>query len=432
MNMRILTLAGAVLAGLLPVAAQAADADASAWLLGDWDGARTRLHESGVDFQLGWTNETAHNGTGGERSLTRSAGQFVLGTTLDLERLWNWRGARFQITADKRYGRNIADEAGIGVAMNAHEIYGRGQTWWLTDFYLEQTLADGRVSLRAGKMPVGSDFGYDECHFLNTTACGSTPGNMEGRYWYNWPIGSWGLRAQVDLSADTYLKAGIYQVGARYVDDAWARDNGWKIINPGTDGALVPVEFGWTPHLAGLAGHYRLGGWVSSAGGDDLYLNRDGLPLGSAGGEALHRDRSRGAYLSLKQQLTGSTDGTGLHAFLNLTRIDGRTARYDAQAVAGVFYQGLPWRPADSAGLMIGATSVSDRYTRYARLWNAYHPGERIFPSGGSEKVTEAFYQFTPIPSLSLRPSVQYIVNPGGDTGRHDAVIFGLKTDIAF
>ncbi len=432
MDIRILPLAGALLAGLLPVAARAADADASAWLLGDWDGARTRLHESGVDVQLGWTNETAHNSDGGERSLTRNAGQFVLGTTLDLERLWNWHGARFQITADKRYGRNVADEAGIGVAMNAHEIYGRGQTWWLTNFYLQQDFADGRVSLRAGKMPVGSDFGYDECHFLNTTACGSTPGNMEGRYWYNWPIGSWGLRAQVGLSAETYLKAGIFQVGADYVDDHWARDNGWKLVNPHTDGALVPVEFGWTPRLAGLAGHYRLGAWVSSAGGEDLYLNRDGLPLGSAGGQPLHRDRSRGDYLSLKQQLTGSADGTGLHGFVNLTRADSRTARYDAQAVAGVFYQGLPWHAADSVGMMAGITSVSDRYTDRARLWNQFHPDDRQVPAGGAEKVVEAFYEWRPLPSITLRPSVQYIASPGGEASRHDAVVWGVKSAIAF
>lgn len=433
MNIRILSLAAAALTASAIMPATAQTADASPWLLGDWNGARHRLQQAGVDLQLGWTNEVEHNTSGGRRTLTRNAGQLAFGAGLDLERLAGWHGARFQLTATKRYGRNLGDEASLGNAMNAHEIYGRGQTWWLTNFYLDQGFADDRLSLRIGKMPVGSDFGYDECHFLNITACGSTVGNLEGRYWYNWPIGSWGLRLQLRTSADTYLKAGAYQINPHYVDDAWARANGWKVINPsGTDGALLPVEFGWTPAPRGLAGHYRLGAWVSTAGGDDLYLDKNGLPQAETGAAPLHRDRSHGVYLSLKQQLTGDADGTGLHAFLNLTRADSRTARYDGQLTVGARYQGLPWHAADSAGIMIGATTVSARYTRHARAWNAGHPDRTIAAAGGNEKVTEAFYQYVPTPWLRLRPSVQYIVNPGGEMARHDAVVFGLKTDITF
>ncbi len=35
------------------------------WLLGDWDGARTRLLNTGIDFQFGYTSEVAGNATGG-------------------------------------------------------------------------------------------------------------------------------------------------------------------------------------------------------------------------------------------------------------------------------------------------------------------------------------------------------------------------------
>ncbi len=37
------------------------------WLLGDWDGARTRLLNTGIDFQFGYTSEVAGNATGGQR-----------------------------------------------------------------------------------------------------------------------------------------------------------------------------------------------------------------------------------------------------------------------------------------------------------------------------------------------------------------------------
>ncbi|MFX9046468.1 hypothetical protein ABTN37_18915, partial [Acinetobacter baumannii] len=31
------------------------------WLLGDWNGARTRLSNAGIDFQFGYTSEVAGN-----------------------------------------------------------------------------------------------------------------------------------------------------------------------------------------------------------------------------------------------------------------------------------------------------------------------------------------------------------------------------------
>ncbi|WP_027533756.1 hypothetical protein [Bradyrhizobium sp. WSM3983] len=37
------------------------------WLFGDWDGARTRLLNAGIDFQFGYTSEIAGNATGGDR-----------------------------------------------------------------------------------------------------------------------------------------------------------------------------------------------------------------------------------------------------------------------------------------------------------------------------------------------------------------------------
>lgn len=416
---------------LLPLPALATDT--APWLLGSNDGARMQLRERGVDFQLGWSNEALHNLDGGSRTLTRHAGQVALGATLDLERLWNWDGARFQITVDKRYGDNLADDAALGTLLGPHEIYGRGQTWWLTNFHLDQDLLDKRVQLRVGKMPVGSDFGFDQCDFLNLTACGSPPGNIEGRYWHNWPIGPWGARVQLALGPQAHLKLGVYQVNARYVDDGWARDNGWKLDNPsGTVGALVPMELGWTPRLHGLPGDHRVGAWISSAGGDDLYLNAQHLPLATAGGSALHRDRSYGAYLSLQQQLSGSDDGAGLHGFLNLTHADSRTARVNRQITAGLVYRQLPWRPADSVGVMAGVNAASEQYSRFARQWNALHPTDTRPLAGGSEKVVEMFYQWVPQPWLRVRPSLQYIARPGGQENSTDALLLGLKSDVVF
>jgi len=54
------------------------------WLFGDWDGARTRLLNAGIDFQFGYTSEVAGNATGGQRRDVAYTDQWTFGTTFDL------------------------------------------------------------------------------------------------------------------------------------------------------------------------------------------------------------------------------------------------------------------------------------------------------------------------------------------------------------
>ena len=82
------TLAAAIsMACAAPSFAFAAD---TPYLLGDWNGARTRLADDGVTFNFGYASEIAHNTSGGLDNLTRYSDQWVLGTELNLQKLWGW------------------------------------------------------------------------------------------------------------------------------------------------------------------------------------------------------------------------------------------------------------------------------------------------------------------------------------------------------
>jgi DNA-directed RNA polymerase subunit L len=105
-----------------------------------------------------------------------------------------------------------------------------------------------------------------------------------GGYWVNWPTSQWGARAKVHTSAETYAQIGVYQVNPNYVDDGWARRNGWKLNNPGgTTGALIPLEFGWMPTIEGRPGTYRAGVWYNTSNGKDLYEDVNGNARGITG-----------------------------------------------------------------------------------------------------------------------------------------------------
>ena len=50
----------------------------------------------------------------------------------------------------------------------------------------------------------------------------------------------------------------------------------------------------------------------------------------------------------------------------------------------------------------------------------------------GSEYVTEAFYSWWIVKYLNLRPSVQYVVQPGGTSRNSNILVIGLRTAAVF
>lgn len=403
------------------------------YLLGDWNGTRTRLAERGIGFDFGYDSELARNLRGGEREITRHADQWKFGTTLNLAKLWGWSGASFTAVMTHRSGDDLGADAGIGNNQLLQEVYGRGQTWHLTEFALEQEFANGRAALKIGRLTVGADFASFSCDFQNLTFCGSQPGNIVGDYWVNWPTSQWAARLKLDTSARTYVQVGAYQVNPTYLDDDYARDSGWKLDFPdGTTGALIPVEFGWTPTIDARPGSYKAGVWYDTSGGGDLLLDADRQPIAITGGDPLHRDARYGAYINFEQQISGDAKDTGASVFLNISQADRATAATDRQISLGVQYKGPFGRADDMAGFAIGATHANGRAAEYQRLYNRMNPDDPMRVNDGNEYVAELMYAWKPIPSVTVRPNLQYVISPGGAEENSDALVVGLKSSVAF
>jgi porin len=405
----------------------------SPYLFGDWHGERTHLADQGIRFDIGYTSEAAHNFAGGSRHLTRYTDQWNVGATLDLDKLWGWKGGAFQLVVTDRNGRNLTSDAGLPVYQQVQEVYGRGQTWHLTIFALHQSFFDGKLEWNIGRLPVGSDFDSFSCDFQNLTFCGSPPGNIAGDYWINWPTSQWATWLKLNTTKQTYVKLGAYQLNPRYIDNTWARSNGWKLNFPGgTTGALIPLEFGWTPSVNGLPGSYKIGGWYNNAGGSDLYYDIHHQPI-ILTGEAPLQDSSRyGGYLGFQQQVSGTPNGHGINVFINATMTDRRTAPTDRQFALGAEYKGPFQRANDMIGLAIGATHGSSRLAAYQRLYNQLNPLAAVPVQDGYEYAAELFYNWVPVPSINLRPNVQYVIHPGGTSQNNRVFVLGLKTVIAF
>lgn len=393
---------------------QAAPAEASTWLFGDWNGERTRLKDRGIDFQFGFTGEAAYNATGGTRQDAAWADQFVAGVTLDLEKLVGLQAAQFQATITQRTGRNLVDDADLGTLQLVQEVYGRGQTTRLTQFWYRQQFAEGLIDWKVGRMGVGEDFAGSSCDFQNLTFCGSDPGNIDGDYIYNWPISQWGTRLKVNIEDFGYVEAGVYDVNPAYLGVSKALLPVWF---SGSTGALIPVEVAWLPSFGGgaLTGSYKVGAWYDTSEANDVVDDANGDPFAVSGlPPAQHRGRY-GAYINFEQNLTPD-----LKVFLNAVVSDDRTSTTDRQVAAGVVYTGLfDSRPQDDVAFAIGTTHVNDRVADEEGI-------------EGSEYAAEIYYTWRPTPALQFRPNLQYVYRPGGDSANGNVLVLGLKTGATF
>ena len=392
-------------------------------LLGDLGGVRPYLRGRGVELTLRYASESAYNPAGGRRQLFRETGQFDFGATADMARLAAIEGGTFQATVTYRRGHDLGAAAGLGVLQQVQEVYGRGQTWRLTQFWYEQ--AFGPARLKIGRSSPGEDFEGFSCHFENLSFCGSQPGNLVGDYWYNWPVSQWSARLRVD-GGDGFVQAGVYEVNPRNLDRNFFS---WRFH--GMTGVLIPAEIGWsgTSRRSGHVLSYRAGGWWSSADGDDVLLDRDPRPPIVTGTMPLRRSRY-GAWVAVQQQLTGRAEQgksvSGLSAFLNVTQADRLTAVTDNQVALGLFYKGLvPALPGDVLGIGLARTNVNGRAVRGGTAPTA--------PDGSdpghldAEYAAEIYYSLHPTAWLELRPNLQGIHHPGGRRHADEVVVLGLK-----
>jgi porin len=402
-------------------------------LLGDWGGLRTRLYQQGVDFQLGYTTEPAYNTQGGDRRLLRNADQFNLGTTLDLDKLLGWSDARFQVTITERHGdSNLSDDAHLGTLEQVQEIFGRGQTWYWTQFWYDQTFLDGTLDLKLGRLGVGEDFMSFSCMFQNLSFCGSLPGNIVST-WFNWPVSQWAARAKVNFTPEWYAQVGAYQINPSYLETR----HSFRLDNPsGTTGTLIPAEVGWTPKLghAALPGSYRIGVWYDSSNQPDVFQAANNGPrVLIPGVSARMRSSESGGYVMLRQQVTTvrGDASRGLSLFANFVQADRNTATIDQLITLGLFYSGpFDARTQDDLGFAVGRTHVNSRVADGEALENAAGLGPVLVQ--GSEYPVELYYSINATRWMTLRPNIQYIYHPGGTSQNTDVVVLGLKATVKF
>ena len=410
-------------------AAQAFSAD-SKWMSGDWGGVRTELLEKGYDFSLDYVGEVGSNFKGGYNHDTtaRYSDQFALGMHLDLQKILGWHDAEFKLTITERSGRNISNDRiadpRVGTLSSSQEVWGRGQTWRLTQLWYKQKYFDGALDIKLGRFGPGEDFNSFPCEFQNLAFCGSQVGNWAGSIWYNWPVSQWATRVKYNITPEFYAQVGAYNQNPSNLEIG----NGFKLNGSGTKGTIFPVELVWSPKVNDLPGEYRVGYYYSTAKADDVY------------DPSRTHDSKHGWWGVVQQQLTSHNGdkSRGLNIFANVTVHDKATNFVDNFQQLGVVYKGpFDMRPKDDMGFAIARIHVNDDARKRAHLLNAFsgitdydNPG--YVPIQNTEYNAELNYGFHVTNWLTVRPNLQYVMHPGGVDKVDNALIGGVKIQSAF
>ncbi|MFV5586010.1 carbohydrate porin [Acinetobacter oleivorans] len=384
----------------------------SPWMLGDWNGQRTALQAQGYDFSFGYTGEYAGILDSKNISTHGSAytGQLALGTHFDLNKILGWQDTEAQITLTYRDGQSLSEHspALAGHLSSVQEVWGREQTWRLTDLWIKKKFLDQKLDVKVGRFGEGEDFNSFDCDFQNLALCGSQVGNWVGEQWYNWPVSQWAMRVKYNLQPDLYTQVGVYEYNPENLD----RGKGFNLSTDGSHGAIIPAEVVWSPKLGAqsMAGEYRLGYYYSTADAEEI-TNK---------AQTSHK---QGVWVTAKQKLFQPADQTdrGLTGFVNLTFHDSDTNKIDNMQNVGLVYKGLlNQRPQDELALGVARIHINDD-------WNDVQNKEY-----DTEYNTELYYGIHATNWLTIRPNVQYVRHVGALKNGDNTWVGGIKFSTAF
>ncbi|WP_372028429.1 carbohydrate porin [Pseudomonas kurunegalensis] len=414
--------------------AEGAFSNDSPWMMGDWGGLRSELLEKGYKFDITYVGEAASNVAGGYDSHTtgRYADQLAFGVNVDLEKVLGWSDAELQFSVSERNGQNITNERigdpRVGAFTSVQEVYGRGQTWRLSQLWYQQRFWDDRLNIKLGLVGVGEDFGTWGCRFQNVSFCGAPAGNWAGDTIYNYPVSQWGARVKFGLADDTYFQVGVYEQNPSYLETG----NGFKMSGSGNKGSLVPVEVVHSLTLGEqkLPGEYRVGGYYSNRSWDDVYELENGQPK--------ERNRKYGTWLLGKQQVykDSSFSARGLTLFASATFHDKETSAIERSVQAGLIYTApFDSRPYDEINFGVANIHANKRLRNTADRANALNGAvdyndPNFTPLQNAETNFEINYGFAVTRWLVVRPNLQVVVDPGGVDEVDTAWVAGLKFEV--
>ncbi len=406
---------------------------------------RQELKDEGVTFSLHERSEVWADVSGGGHQGLSYDGLTIAKLNLDLDALLGWKGGEFFTSAFDIHGHGPS-RALVGNQQLVSNIEATPSIK-LYDLWLDQTLFDGKVSVRAGQEGANDEMMVTAYGGLFLNSSFGFPGMPAA----DLPSGGPNYPLATPFARALYSPTDkITLVGAAYTDDPappgtgdpQARDRNGTAFRL-NDHMLGFAELWYTPDPKSppdLPTTYKLGAWYATGNFADRRFDSAGGLLASptSTGTALNH-AGDWAFYGVVDQMVWQRPGTkddGVGVFAMVMAGPGDRNLSNLYAEAGMNWRGpIKDRENDVFGLAVAYLGISPAARQFSNDLVAF--GKAVSGYASNETVIEATYQAPVTDWLTLQPDVQYVINPGagvpnnfGDTPLPNALVIGMRVTI--
>jgi porin len=402
------------------------------YFFGDWFGARSELADRGIKPLVLFIIDPYGNVSGGRRQGFTEYNLLGIDLLLETDKLFSWPGGEFHVGFANNSGTSLSrNYVGNNFPIQLADVASANPR--LTYLSYAQSLYDGKLSVRFGRLTINSVYGEEFAaspYFKAFTSVGLdlVPQgiffNAPGAFGY--PLTTWGARVKLQPIESFYAMAGCYN-GDPDVKAGDHHGADFSMNGPPFVIGEVGYRRNYEKDAKGLAGNAKLGAWYNGGSAEVFGSGIAGQPQETVQGRY-------GFYILGDQVLARwavPAEKRHLGAFAAFVcapdqRVNQLPYFFDAGLVA---YGFLPSRPRDFAGFAVVYGSYSSDLRRAEELQAVTDPTVSV---QSREMTVELNYGCTVRPGLLVQPSVQYIVNPGGDKSIHNAFALGVNLVFKF
>lgn len=386
-------------------------ADTEARLSGDWGGLRGNLHQKGLRVDVVYKADFFRNMKGGNEQKTGYLDNLDLLFTIDAEKLANWKGASFLFYGLRNNGTDPT--VWVGDAQGTDKIQAPDAIR-VFEAWLQQNLWDDKVSLLVGLHDLNTEFYLTRASLLLLNSSFGVGADLGQTTFSTFPVSAFGGRVRVEPVKSFYIDTALFDgIPGNPVDRKlnivhFKEDDGLYFIN----------EWGYQRGIEKDSpdryGKYALGIWQYTRPFDTLN------GIATASGE---KGVNHGVYALAEQAFT---DWFSL--FVRYGLASGAVNSIRANLAEGAQLTGIiPHRPLDR--MVFGASTVF-MGTEALDIANAtLAPEDERFHQ--TETAFEFTYRFEVGHGIAIQPDFQYVLHPGFDPVRNDALVFINRLEIS-
>lgn len=400
-----------------------------------WESFRQEAVSRGFQLSVVYDGEGVGNTTGGIRTGAVYLGVLYLPLTIDADRLIGWKGATFFFQGLGAHGGHPSGDL-VGDVQGVSSIEAPAG-WQLYEAWLQQNLFGNHLSALFGRYDLNTEFHrlQSATLFLNGSFGVGIEFAQSGEGGPSiFPDTSVGARvAFKPIPGVVFRTAVLDGVPVSRLDGSdriFAKGDGLLLVgeadflsrptSPDTPPPAGRLRIGRSSGLAPYERKFAIGGWYYTAEFDDLSeRGPDGQPLrhrGSAGGYLLADALVFQGAAAPRQRL---------NAFVELGFADSRVNRFGFSAYGGLVYSGLiPALGNDELGLGVAAARNGTPYVDMQQ--------ENGVAVTRTETTIEATYLMQFGDHWALQPDIEYVMRPGTDPKRRNALVALLRFELSY